>query len=140
MTSSLPITITNRKGPNPGLKWLWITLWTLLLINWMREKHWLWVAICVANLVLALLPDKSAALKRITEVSLDDESLTIARADGSSFSIPASRISNAAAHERQIEVAYRQNEEKLTQEFKRSDFDASAWTELQLLAARFPGG
>lgn len=140
MADSPPITITNRKGHNRGLKWLWIALWTLMLIYWLREKQWLWVAICVANLVLILRPDRSAALKRITEISLDDESLTIARGDGSSFRIPASRISYAAVHTRRIEVAYRQNEEKLTQEFKRSDFEASAWAELQLLSARFPGG
>lgn len=140
MANLLPITITNRKAPVPGLKWLWIALWTLMLIYWLREKQWFWVAICVANLVLILRPDRSAALKRITEISLDDESLNIARADGSSFSIPASGISYAAVHTRRIDVAYLQNEEKLTQEFKRSDFDTPAWTELQLMAARFPSG
>lgn len=140
MAESLPITITNCKGPVPGLRWVWIALWTLMLIYWLREKQWLWVGICLANLVLVLRPDRSAALKRITEVSLNVESFTIVRADGSSFSIPASRISNAAAHARRIEVGYRQNEEKLTQEFKRSDFDASAWASLKLLVARFPSG
>jgi hypothetical protein len=140
MANPLPITITNRKGPVPGLKWLWIALWTLMLIYWLREKQWLWVAICVANLVLILHPDRSAALKRITVISLDDESLTIARADGSSFSVPASSISYAAVHTRRIDVAYLLNEEKLTQEFKCSDFDTPAWAELQLLAARFPSG
>ena len=139
MAGSKPIMITNRKMPNRGYKWVLFALWTLLLIYWVRTLNWLWVAICGANLLLLLRPNKSAALQRITEVSLDDESLTIARADGSSFSIPASRISNAAAHDRQIEVSHRQNEEKLTQEFKRSDFDASSWAEMQLLAARLPG-
>lgn len=138
MGGSLAITISNRKGPIPGLKRVWIALWTLMLIYWLREKQWLWVAICAANLLLILRPDRSAALKRITEISLDDESLTIARADGSSFSIPVSGVSYAAVHTRRIDVAYVQNEEKLTQELKRSDFDTQAWAELQLLASRFP--
>ena len=139
MAGSQPIVIINRKTPTLGYKWALFALWTLLLIYWVRNEKWLWVAICSANLLLLLRPNKSAALQRITEVSLNDESLAIGRADGSSFSIPASRISSAVTNDRRIEVAYRQNEEKLTQEFKRSDFDASAWAELQLLAARFPG-
>ena len=140
MADCPPIKITNLKGPYRGLKRVQITLWTVLLTYWLAEKHLVQVGVCIAFLVLAFRHAKSAALKRITEVSLDDESLNIARKDGSSFSIPASRISYAAAQNRRIEVAYRQNEEKLTQEFKRSDFDASAWAALKLLAARFPGG
>lgn len=139
MAGSQPIVVVNRKTPTLGYKWALFALWILFLIYWVQKVNWLWAAICIANLLLLLRPNKSAVLQRITEVSLDAESLTIARADGSSFSIPASRISYAAAHDRRIEVAYRQNEEKLTQEFKRSDFEASAWAELQLLAARFPG-
>lgn len=140
MAGSSPIVITNRKGPHRGLEWVQITLWTVLLAYWLAEKHWVQVGVCIAFLVLAFRHAKSAALKPIAEVSLDGESLNIARKDGSSFSIPASRISYAATEDRRIEVAYRQNEEKLTQQFKRSDFDASAWAELQLLAARFPSG
>jgi hypothetical protein len=140
MAGSLPIDITNRKISTRGYQWALFALWTLLLIYWVREVNWLWVAICIVNLVLLLRRDKSSALQRIAEVSLDDQSLTIARTDGSSFSIPASRISSAAANDRRIEIAYRQNEEQLTQKFKRSDFDATAWADLQLLAARFPGG
>ncbi len=138
MASRSPIIIANRKGADRGLKWVPITLWTLLPIFWLAEKHWVWVGVCVALLVLALRPNPASALQRITQVSLDDEALAIVRADGSGFSIPASRIIHAAVHSRRIDVAYRQNEEMLTQEFKRSDFDASAWAELQLLAARFP--
>lgn len=139
MAGCTPIIISNRKGADRGIKWVQITLWTVLLTYWLAEKHWVWVGVSVAFLVLALRPNPAAALQRITEVFLDDESLTIARADGSSFSIPASSISYAIVRDRRIEVAYRQNEEKLTQELKRSDFDAPAWAELRLLAARFPG-
>jgi hypothetical protein len=140
MAGCTPIIIANRRGVDRGLKWVQITLWTVLLTYWLAEKHLVQLGVCIAFLVLAFRHAKSAALKRITEVSLDDESLNIARKDGSSFSIPASRISYAAVHARRIDVAYLQSEEKLTQEFKRSDFDAPAWGGLQLLAARFPGG
>lgn len=140
MAGSLPIVITNRKRQDLRLKWLQLALWTLLLVFWFIEKHWLWVGISTAFLALALRPNKAASLQRITEVSLDEESLTIARADGSSFGIPVFTISHADATPFRINVAYRQNEELLTQVFRSSEFDPSAWGELQVLSARFPGG
>ena len=71
---------------------------------------------------------------KITELRIDDHTLSITRASRVTKDIPMQAVRFAEYFHHTIWLCYRGNEELLRMELRRKDFDPAAWSELRAFA------